>query len=276
MKVKIIEAVTREELKEFVRFPYMLYRKNRFWVPPLIREQREWIVQRKTTLFRSNPHVFLLAKAEHKVLARIAVSEDLELKRKKNKSLGYFTLVECVDDFDAFKALFVHAEKWAESRGLSGIQGPVSPTKGEDQRGWLVKGFDSRPVFMNTYNPEYYITYAEKIAYTKYKDFFAYHYNSESLKYEKKWEIMELAKKKYGFRIDRVDLKDIKNEAKDMKEVLDRSILITAFENGLKKGIVYAEGSTIGEENEAMRSAAEKIGGRHYKTYRIYEKYFPQ
>ena len=53
-----------------------------------------------------------------------------------------------------------------------------------------------------------------------------------------------------------------------------QAIYATAFKNGFKKGMLWAEGSTIGEENSVMRASAEKIGGRHYKTYRIYQKYF--
>jgi GNAT superfamily N-acetyltransferase len=373
MKLEVIEAVSKRDLKDFVRFPYRLYKNHPFWVPPLIREQKKWIIQKKTPLFRSNPHLFLLARQNKKTAGRMAVSEDLVLKEKRNKNLAYFTLFECIEDLEAFKALFAYAEVWARARGLDGIQGSVSPTKGDDFRGWLAEGYDSKPVLMNSYNPAYYLEYIEKLCYKKYKDFYAYHYDKESLDLERRVESAEYAKRKYGFRIDRIDLKNLENEAKDIKEILDKSmsewgdmtppsyedvlnmalrfkrfadpdiiliardeesrpigfnislpdynfvlsklkgklgitgglkflyfrrkikgarsfimfvvpefrgkgvaqsIYITAFKNGFKKGMIYAEGSTIGEENKIMRASAEKIGGRHYKTYRIYEKHF--
>jgi GNAT superfamily N-acetyltransferase len=373
MKLDVIEAATKKDLKDFVLFPYRLYKDHPFWIPPLIREQKKWIIQKETPLFRSNPHTFLLVKQNKKVLGRMAVSEDLVLKEKRDKNLAYFTLFECIEDQAAFKALFDHAEKWARSRGLDGIQGPVSPTKGDDFRGWLAQGYDSRPVLMNTYSPPYYLDFIEQLRYKKYKDFYAYYYDKESLDLERRVETAERAKKKFGFRIDKIDLKNLESEACDIKEILDRSmsefgdmtppsseeilkmahrfkrfadpdiiliardqesqpigfnislpdynfvlsklkgklgiigglkflyyrrkiegarsfimfvipefrgkgvaqaIYVTAYKNGFKKGILWAEGSTIGEENKIMRASAEKIGGRHYKTYRIYERYF--
>jgi GNAT superfamily N-acetyltransferase len=38
-----------------------------------------------------------------------------------------------------------------------------------------------------------------------------------------------------------------------------------------QRGYIYGEGSTIGETNLAMRRDAERVGGVHYKTYRIYQ-----
>jgi GNAT superfamily N-acetyltransferase len=46
----------------------------------------------------------------------------------------------------------------------------------------------------------------------------------------------------------------------------------TAFNNSLKKGYTWGEGSTIGETNLRMRADIEKAGAQHYKTYRIYRK----
>ena len=37
-------------------------------------------------------------------------------------------------------------------------------------------------------------------------------------------------------------------------------------------GFTYCEGSTIGEFNTPMRRGAERAGGLHYKTYRVYKK----
>jgi len=41
---------------------------------------------------------------------------------------------------------------------------------------------------------------------------------------------------------------------------------------GRRLGYEWAEGSTIGETNYPMRRDAERAGGEHYKTYRIYRK----
>ncbi|QCX33707.1 GNAT family N-acetyltransferase [Caloramator sp. E03] len=56
------------------------------------------------------------------------------------------------------------------------------------------------------------------------------------------------------------------------KKGVSSAMLYKIFEEGLKKGYIYGEGSTIGETNLAMRRDVEGFGGKHYRTYRIYKK----
>ena len=41
MAVEIREVKSRKELKAFVRFPFSLYKGNKYWVPPLIKNEME-------------------------------------------------------------------------------------------------------------------------------------------------------------------------------------------------------------------------------------------
>ena len=43
------------------------------------------------------------------------------------------------------------------------------------------------------------------------------------------------------------------------------------YEEGIKKGYVYAEGSLINETNLPMRRVLERLGAKIYKTYRMYD-----
>ena len=56
------------------------------------------------------------------------------------------------------------------------------------------------------------------------------------------------------------------------KKAVSGAILYKYYENGIKKGYKYAEGSTIGETNIPMRTDIEKTGGILYRTYRLYKK----
>ncbi len=53
---------------------------------------------------------------------------------------------------------------------------------------------------------------------------------------------------------------------------VSHAIYHETFRRGTAKGYTWGEGSTIGETNTAMRQDIEKIGGRRYKTYRVYRK----
>jgi GNAT superfamily N-acetyltransferase len=56
------------------------------------------------------------------------------------------------------------------------------------------------------------------------------------------------------------------------KKAVSSVILYKCYENGLRNGYKYAEGSTIGETNTAMRVEIEKTGAIHYRTYRLFKK----
>jgi GNAT superfamily N-acetyltransferase len=53
---------------------------------------------------------------------------------------------------------------------------------------------------------------------------------------------------------------------------IDQLLYLRLFQGGRKLGIVRGELSWILEDNRAMRQALDKLGGRVYKTYRIYER----
>ena len=55
------------------------------------------------------------------------------------------------------------------------------------------------------------------------------------------------------------------------KRGIDNCFYLDAFVIGAAKGYLSGELSWILEDNDLMISAIERMGGRHYKTYRIYE-----
>ncbi len=56
------------------------------------------------------------------------------------------------------------------------------------------------------------------------------------------------------------------------KKGVSYSIYYKIFQDAMQKGYKWGEGSTIGEPNKSMRRDIENLGGRRYKTYRIYSK----
>ncbi|NLY88582.1 MAG: GNAT family N-acetyltransferase [Firmicutes bacterium] len=56
------------------------------------------------------------------------------------------------------------------------------------------------------------------------------------------------------------------------KKGVSAAIFLETFNAVQKHGYRWLEGSTIGEINREMRNDVERAGGKHYRTYRIYEK----
>ncbi len=55
-------------------------------------------------------------------------------------------------------------------------------------------------------------------------------------------------------------------------KAVNAAIFRHVFQKALEKGILTADGSTIGETNLQSRLSVENLGGKHYRTYRLYKK----
>jgi hypothetical protein len=56
------------------------------------------------------------------------------------------------------------------------------------------------------------------------------------------------------------------------KKGVEGLLYVETFRNSIRKGYVRAECSWILENNFLMQHGIEAMGGKRYKTYRIYEK----
>lgn len=56
------------------------------------------------------------------------------------------------------------------------------------------------------------------------------------------------------------------------KKAVSSAILFKTLQAAKARGYIYGEGSTIGETNTSMKRDAEGMGGKHYRTYRIFYK----
>jgi ribosomal protein S18 acetylase RimI-like enzyme len=52
---------------------------------------------------------------------------------------------------------------------------------------------------------------------------------------------------------------------------IDAALYLETFKEGMRKGYKRGEFSWILETNEAMIRPLERLGARHYKTYRVYD-----
>ena len=57
--IEIKEVFTKKEMKDFVKFPFELYKDNKNWVPPLIQEELETFDKPKIPYFKPQIHIFI-------------------------------------------------------------------------------------------------------------------------------------------------------------------------------------------------------------------------
>ncbi len=172
-ELRIEPVRTTAELKEFVAFPWTVYRDDPYWVPPLFRERMQFFDPKRNPFFEHAEVQLFLARRDGKVVGTIAgIINDLH-NSFQQEEVGFFGHFECLQDPEAASALFDTASEWVAARGMPVIRGPMNMST-NDECGLLIDGFGSAPVAMMTYNPPYYEGMVEAAGFGKAMDLYAY------------------------------------------------------------------------------------------------------
>jgi ribosomal protein S18 acetylase RimI-like enzyme len=115
-----------------------------------------------------------IARKQGRDVGRIAGIIDDSYNRTAKEPAAFFGFFETINDPEVSGRLFETVRDWARGHKLKSLQGPMNPTT-NDECGLLLEGFDSAPVFMMTYNPQYYLGLVEAAGFRKAKDLLAYH-----------------------------------------------------------------------------------------------------
>ena len=221
---KVYEISSKKDLKAFINLPWTLYQNDKNWVPPLKKDMMNILRGKNNPLFMNGTHTFFMIYDDGQPVGRILVGINEKLNRKKDKNEGYISLFECINSKEAANLLFDAAVNWLKKRKITRVVGPVSPTNGDDSKGLLVRGFNGSPVLMNSYNPPYYPQFFEEYGFIKDLDLYAYHFDPNNVPIERFKKVVGYAMEKFHFKIDKINLKNLKEEAKDIKIIIDLSM----------------------------------------------------
>jgi hypothetical protein len=203
MEVKLIEVTTRHELKKFVSFQYLLYRANKYWVPPLRSDEFHTLNKDKNPAFEFCVAKYWLAYKDGRIAGRIAGIINKKYNEKWNTKAARFGWFDFVDDAEVSSALLHAVEKWAKMNGMECLHGPLGFTD-MDGEGALVEGFEEVSTFGALYNYPYYPEHIEKSGYVKDIDWIEYTVTMHSGIPDKIQRIAEIALKRYNLKILKV------------------------------------------------------------------------
>lgn len=222
IKIKVVQ--TRDDRRCFVELPWMIYKNEPNWIPPLLLDMYNTLNPDKNALLRLGPYCFFLAIRDGLPVGRLGVGMDLRLNEAKKENLAYITLFESIEKYEVAEALFDAGLNWLRDKGAVVATGPQSPSNGDDYRGLLINGFDSKPVLLNSYNPSYYAEFMERYGFRKQFDRYAYFYDISGEPPDRLARGVALVQKRYGFKVRKLDLKNLDNEIMVIKKVTDQSM----------------------------------------------------
>lgn len=166
------KAMGKQGVREFVHFPWKIYRDNPFWVPPLIKEQI-FMFSPQYPFFEHGEMELFLARRGHETVGRVAAILDRSYVDLSHDKAVFFGFFESVQDADVARALIEKVRVWGKARELTTVRGPFNPST-NDECGFLAEGFNMSPVLMMPYNPPYYIDLIKACGLEKCKDLYAY------------------------------------------------------------------------------------------------------
>ncbi len=171
--VSVVTVQTKRQIKAFVNFPWDLYRDDPHWIPPVKSQVIQLLTPGSHPFWTFSRRELFLAMRGTEIVGRIAAIVDDHYNEYQQEKMGIWGFFECQHDPEAAGALFAAAIAWVRQQGMEFIRGPLNPSMNYES-GLLVHGFESRPTFLMTYNPPYYLELVKLSGFRKEKDLLTY------------------------------------------------------------------------------------------------------
>jgi hypothetical protein len=210
MELQLKEVRTPRELRQFISFPYSLYKKNPYWVPPLRSDEFVSLRKDKNPAFDFCDANYWLVLKNGMIVGRIAGIINKKYNEKYGVKEARFGWIDFIDDLEVSSLLFNAVETWARSKGMDCIHGPLGFTD-MDGEGTLIEGFEEVSTLGAIYNYPYYPQHIEHAVYSKDIDWIEYQVTMHA-------EIPEKIQRLADIALQRNNLKILK--VKKSKEIL--------------------------------------------------------
>lgn len=200
MAVEINVVETKEDLKKFVLFGNELYKNNPYHIPVLVKDELETLDKDINPAFEFCEAVYYLAYKNGRIMGRIAGIINHRANEAWNQTHARFGFVDFINDNEVVDALFDAVAKWAKSKGMDMLHGPMGFTD-MDKEGMLVEGFDRLGTMITIYNYAYYPKQLERIGFMKDQDWKEYLITIPDSIPERHVRISNLVSQKYGLSV---------------------------------------------------------------------------
>lgn len=198
--INVVEAKTKKQLLEYVKFPFSLYKNHPYWVPPLINDELETFDQTKNPAFDQAEAYFFLAYRNNKIVGRIAAIvnwQEIKVQQKPKVRFGWW---DVIDDINVTKALLEKVYELGKKHHLSYVEGPMGFSN-LDKVGVLTEGYNRLGSMITWYNYPYYKDHLEQLGYVKEKEYFESLFSFSDVHPDSFSKISHLIVQRYGLKV---------------------------------------------------------------------------
>jgi len=171
--IEVIKVESKKNVKDFVMFPFELYKDCEYWVPPIINEEIDAMDKSKNPVFKNAEAEFYLAYKDNKIVGRVAAIVNwVEIEEQKKNKLR-FGWYDTIDDVNVSKALMDKVLEFGKNRKLEFVDGPVGFSN-MDKAGLLIEGYDELNTMITWYHYPYQKEHLNKLGFSKLAEWVEY------------------------------------------------------------------------------------------------------
>ena len=171
--IEIVKVENKDQEKEFVMFPFSLYKGCDYWVPPIISEELESMDKEKNPVFENAEAEFYIAKKDGVTVGRIAAMVNwVEIEEQKKNKLR-FGWYDTIDDLEVSKKLLESVIEFGKKRKLEFVDGPVGFSN-MDKAGLLIEGYEELNTMITWYHYPYQKEHLKKLGFSKLAEWVEY------------------------------------------------------------------------------------------------------
>ena len=186
-------------MKQFVKFPFSIYKNNPYWVPPIIKDELQTLNKDVNPAFEHASARFFLAYKDGKIVGRVAAiinSYEVEQQGIKKMRFGWY---DVIDDLEVSKALLDKVHEIGKENQLDYVEGPVGFSN-LDKVGVLIEGFDHIGTMITWYSQPYYKEHLEQLGYVKEKEYLENKFPIANVDRPYYAKIAKLIKRRYNLK----------------------------------------------------------------------------
>ena len=221
--IRLKKIINKKEMKQFVTFPFSLYKNNKYWVPPIIKDEVNNFDPKKNPVFENADAQFFVAIRNGEIVGRVAAIVnwfEVEKQQIKKMRFGWF---DVINDIEVSKVLLEKVKEIGLKNNLEYIEGPVG-FNNLDKTGVLVEGFDHIGTMITWYNHPYYKEHLEALGFTKEKEYLESKFKFKNVDAVYFDRVSRIIKKRFNLKaLDFTKTKDILPYIDEMFEVFDKA-----------------------------------------------------
>ena len=220
----IIQVTTSQDAESFINLPYVLYRGDAHWVPPIRKAERRLFDPAQNPAYRfCEVSRWVALDDDGKCRGRVAAIVNHRWNDKTGSKTGRISRFEAEDDPVLAHCLLQAAELWLRARGMEYAAGPLGFSN-LDQQGLTVMGFDRMAALGSSLTKPYYVEMFRHEGYEPLQDWNEYRLTVPFTVPPKVKAITDAARGRFGLRLRTFSsLDEVKKAAPALMSLFDKN-----------------------------------------------------